>query len=256
MPKRALTAFLFVQAHSCSARRWNAEGSSRDAPRRSNRTAFGCRMARVAALVGLLLATERWVHWGATREERSRPLAGDTLLPAAQSVSTQAITIAAPTDKVRPWLAQMGYGGRAGFYSYALVEHLGGARETQRPHGLPSPRPGERIPYFTRQSLVVAVAEPPRVLVLIQRTPAPRRTVIDWTWSFVLCEARDATRLIVRMRTHYAPERLSPLVGLLLTPAHAVMGRRQLLGIAQRVIVEPPSARSLMPASPPTGGTG
>ena len=101
MPKRALTAFLFVQAHSCSARRWNAEGSSRDAPRRSNRTAFGCRMALVAA-PGRASPRGTLGPLGCDQGGEEPAPGGDTFLPAAQSVSTQAITIAAPTDKVRP----------------------------------------------------------------------------------------------------------------------------------------------------------
>jgi hypothetical protein len=42
----------------------------------------------------------------------------DELLPAAQSTSTQATTVLGHINAVWPWIAQMGYGGRAGFYSY------------------------------------------------------------------------------------------------------------------------------------------
>lgn len=208
----------------------------------------GCARAlsnRVAArrigswLGGVLAASvivgQRWQHWGATLQERQRPLPGDEELPAAQSVSTQAVTIAVGIDQAWPWVAQMGYGGRAVFYSYPLVEWAGGACDTRRIHGLPDPRPGDHIPYFTPLPLVVLAAEAPRVLVLGQQAPDRPEARIDWTWAFVLSESGDGcTRLLVRMRTHSAPSWMRVIVHLVLEPAHAVLGRRQMLGIARR----------------------
>jgi hypothetical protein len=75
----------------------------------------------------------------------------------------------------------MGYGGRAGFYSYPVLEWVGGARRTRRIHGLGRLQTGDRIPYFTPQLLVVDEAAPPRVLVLAQRVPSARKVRVDWT---------------------------------------------------------------------------
>src|SRR4030095_9500703 len=70
-----------------------------------------------------LAVTRRWhQHWGATDQEITQPLPGDELIPAARLDSTHAITIAAPAERIWPWLAQMGYEGRAGTYSYDLFE--------------------------------------------------------------------------------------------------------------------------------------
>jgi hypothetical protein len=190
----------------------------------------------VAVAGGVALFRQHWLHVGATPDERRQLLPGDELLLAAQSVSTQAITIPGHLDAVWPWIAQMGYGGRAGFYSYPVLEWVGGARRTRRIHGLPDPKPGDRIPYFTPQPLVVDEAAPPRVLVLAQRVPSARKVRVDWTWSFVLSELSDGgTRLVVRMRMQYTPKWAGLLVHLVMEPAHAVLGSRQLRGIAQRV---------------------
>ena len=64
-------------------------------------------------------------RWGATASEVASTMPGDELFPRAQFQATRAITIAAPPSAVWPWLVQVGY-GRAGFYSYDLVENLVG----------------------------------------------------------------------------------------------------------------------------------
>lgn len=69
----------------------------------------------LAVACGIALFRQRWLHVGATADERRRPLPGDELLAEAQSVSTLAITVPGHIDAVWPWIAQMGYGGRAGF---------------------------------------------------------------------------------------------------------------------------------------------
>jgi hypothetical protein len=49
---------------------------------------------------------------------------GDDLLERAHFVATRAISISASPEQVWPWLVQVGF-GRAGFYSYDLVDNLG-----------------------------------------------------------------------------------------------------------------------------------
>ena len=170
------------------------------------------------------------------------PLPGDGVLPGAPSVSTQAIGLPVTMEAVWPWLAQMGYAGRAGFYSYPWLEYVGGARDSRRVHGLSGPEVGDRLPYFTPAPLVVTHAQRPRILVLAQRSPTRSRTRIDWTWSFTLLPIDEGgCRLIVRLRIDHHPRWLAPLVHLALEPAHAVMGRRQLLGIADRAVTHLPA---------------
>jgi len=85
-----------------------------------------------ASLAGLVGARRWHQHWGATDEEIARPLPGDDLIADSKFDSTHAITIHAPVEQVWPWLSQAGYGGRAGFYSYDLLERRFGARNTDR----------------------------------------------------------------------------------------------------------------------------
>jgi len=64
------------------------------------------------------------LRWGATPDEVTRPLPGDDLVARPSLHATRAITIAAPPEKIWPWIVQIGY-HRAGFYGYDLIENLG-----------------------------------------------------------------------------------------------------------------------------------
>jgi len=76
-------------------------------------------------VVTALALYRRWhLRWGATRDEVSAAMPGDELLPRAQFIATRAITIEAAPEHVWPWLVQVGF-GRAGFYSYDLLDNLG-----------------------------------------------------------------------------------------------------------------------------------
>jgi hypothetical protein len=89
-------------------------------------TGIGAGAAALALAGGHLAApvgVRRWhQHWGASDQEITKPLPGDDLVPAARLDSTQAITIHAPAERIWPWLAQMGYGDRAGSYSHDRFE--------------------------------------------------------------------------------------------------------------------------------------
>jgi hypothetical protein len=55
--------------------------------------------------------------------ERTRALPGDEVIPAPIGSHTHAITIHRSPRDVWPWLAQMGAGRRAGWYSYDLLDN-------------------------------------------------------------------------------------------------------------------------------------
>lgn len=70
--------------------------------------------------------TRRWLKdWGSSSAERERAWPGDHLASEPETVYTRAITIDAPRAKVWPWVVQFGL-GRAGFYSYELLERIVG----------------------------------------------------------------------------------------------------------------------------------
>jgi hypothetical protein len=204
-------------------------------------------LALAGGSLAVLVGTRRWhQHWGATDEEIARPLPDDDLIPDPKLDSTQAITIHAPADRIWPWLAQAGYGGRAGFYSYDVLERRFGARNTDRLNPeLPALTAGDTVPFYPGMPMTVAVADPPHTLVLWLVTTANKaidptepwpEEHVAWSWAFVL-QPVDAgtTRLLTRMRLTYRPTaKWAPYVWLLLEPGHFVMGRCQLLGLRQR----------------------
>jgi hypothetical protein len=172
------------------------------------------------------------------RGERWRSLPGDGFIPAADGMFTHAITIRRPRSEVWPWLVQMG-AGRAGWYSYDQVDN-GGRQSVERivPE-LQQIRVGDVFPGKpgVRDGFVVLAFEAERFLILGWPSPEGPPVV---SWAFVLEEPESGcTRLIVRVR---AGEGYRPPFGLpqwaaqtLMPLGHAVMQRKQLLGIARRV---------------------
>jgi hypothetical protein len=170
------------------------------------------------------------LRWGATREEVRGYLPGDAHLPAAQFSATRAITIDAPPDKVWPWLVQVGF-GRAGFYSYDLLDNLGRPSaevllpEWQHPHlgELAAPMANPPTP---ETSFLVAEMSAPEHLLWIKR---------DSTWSWLLRPLPDGrTRLITRLKEHYRRRPSALLTVALLEFGDFAMMRKMLLGLKAR----------------------
>ncbi len=67
------------------------------------------------------------IKWGATSEEINMKLPGDELFSSNKIVSTRAIIIHAPKEKVWPWIAQTGQ-NRGGFNSYSWLENMFGTK--------------------------------------------------------------------------------------------------------------------------------
>ena len=173
----------------------------------------------------------------ASDDERTRRLPGDESVPEAVGTLTHAITIGASPEDVWPWLAQMGAGSRAGWYSYDFLDNGRQASATRIVPGLQHITLGTVFPALpgVTEGFIVLAFEPQRSLVLGWPSPDGSPMV---SWAFVL-ERRpdDATRLIVRVRAgqgyrfHGLPVWLSePAIRLV----HFVMQRRQLVGIARR----------------------
>ena len=67
----------------------------------------------------------RWhLQWGATDQELAMALPGDEMVQRPHFNFTRAVTIQARPEEIWPWLVQIGY-GRAGWYSYDLLDNLG-----------------------------------------------------------------------------------------------------------------------------------
>lgn len=160
---------------------------------------------------------------------------GDDLVPCAQFTATRAITINAPPEQVWPWIVQVGF-GRAGFYSYDLLDNLGRHSAEQLMPEFQDLRRGAvaapmAAPPTTSTSFTVAMVEKPHRLVWSK----PDST---WAWTLEPLPG-ERTRLVTRLRQAYRP---GP--GLLITVPLAEIGdfpmmRRMLLGIRDRAERQP-----------------
>src|SRR5262245_19654585 len=96
------------------SRAWGASSltpSRRQDMRRTRNLGASLAAVGVGGLAGYYLVARPWhMGWGATREERERPMPGDELVREPISVSTRAITIQATPEEVWPWVVQIGMG--------------------------------------------------------------------------------------------------------------------------------------------------
>jgi hypothetical protein len=64
------------------------------------------------------------LRWGATDDELRRAMPGDELVTRPSFNATRAVTVQAQPSVIWPWIVQIGF-GRAGWYSYDLLDNLG-----------------------------------------------------------------------------------------------------------------------------------
>jgi hypothetical protein len=177
------------------------------------------------------LLWRRWcLSWGATPDEASAPLRGDDLLPDADLVTTRAITIGAPPERIWPWLVQMG-SGRAGTYSYDWLENLFGLDVHSAEVILPQFQDlteGDEYPIGPATLHVVAL-ERDRLVVT---------WVPDWNWVRILqlVPADGVTRLLLRNRIAYPGVSSVAQIRLrvISEPGGLLMERKMLRGIKDR----------------------
>ena len=210
--------------------------------------------AAVAALIlAIVYAYQKlfrpWhVRWGASDEEVERVMPGDELVANANLQTTRALTIAAPPERVWPWLVQLGQ-GRGGFYSYDLLENAMGldirsANQILLEHQHLAV--GDIIPLEPEgDEYRVSVVEPERLLLLYidgegEGTMAEhfRKTDPASTWAFVLEPLPDErTRLIARWHARYptsdSGDSMAAMIEPTLEPAEFIMERKMLLGIRE-----------------------
>lgn len=170
--------------------------------------------------------------WGATADEIASSMPGDDIVADARLIATRSITLSAPPEKVFPWLRQMGF-GRAGWYSYDLLDNLG-RRSATRIHdewqtlSNGDPVPGGPVDF------IAALVEPPQHLVLHFGPTANKQRRIDFTLAYDLRDDPAGTRLVTRVRARIDAPGGRLAERLVLGPGDGVMLRRQLLGLARR----------------------
>lgn len=192
--------------------------------------------ALALAAVAYAPSLRRWyLTWGATVEEIDATLPGDDLLPEADMVSTRAITIDAPPDRVWPWLVQMG-SGRGGAYTYDWIENLFGLDMHSADRILPQFQKlavGDVLPMGNGgPGMRVDVCDPERTLVF-------RSEDGQWVWIFSLTPRRGGTRLVSRNRIAEGGASVGRRLAdrLIMEPGSLVMERKMLIGIRERAEV-------------------
>lgn len=173
----------------------------------------------------------RWgTRWGSTPDERARKLPGDEYLEdgsRARVAMTRAISIAAPPERVWPWLAQLGRG--AGWYS---IDWLDNGRKASAWHivsWIPEPRLGDAtaIGYLRHIDTGRSVAW----WIDDARFPGGRARMAT---CYYLGAQGQGTRLISRI----SADATGPVahIGLLAFRAvDSIMARRQLISLRDRI---------------------
>ena len=170
-------------------------------------------------------------NWGATRAEVESQLPGDELLHRDCPAGTRSIDIDAAPERIFDFLAQMGF-GRAGWYSYDLLDNLGRPSARSIHEEWLVRRRGEMVPGGPL-TFTAAVVERPRAFVL----EIPSRSRLGYTFGFtlgyLLTPQGRGTRLVSRVRVAVEGP-LGALAAAVILAGDGVMVRRQLLGIKAR----------------------
>ncbi len=189
--------------------------------------------------------------WGATVIEVNKKLSGDDLVPNPKMISTRAVSIKAPASRVWPLLLQFGL-KRGGWYSYDLLEAIGGAADFVDGHSakriipeLQNLKVGDKVWMHKRiMPLTVTEQESDKDLVFLTRvnlkskgyfeiSPNMPEQYVNSSWAFFLdCADKKTTRLIIRSRLDYNPNILNKIAWRVFTdPISFVMERKMLLNI-------------------------
>lgn len=145
--------------------------------------------------------SRRWLrNWGSRPTERERDWPGDHLLPSGAFETTRAVTIAAPVRSVWKYVVQFGL-GRAGFYSYELLERVGRIPvrnvESVEP-AWQSLSVGDEILLHPENGVRISKLAEARSICFGKRTHQGN-DVGDGSWSIYLEPVSDdVTRLVVR----------------------------------------------------------
>ncbi len=192
-------------------------------------------MIWAAAFIGLALlggaALLRWgMRWGSTPEERAGRMPGDEFLeggPRVRVAMTRAISVAAPPERVWPWVCQLGRG--AGWYS---VDWLDNGRRTSAWHivsWIPEARLGDATAIGYLRHI-----NPGRSLAWWVGGAIFAGSRARLVTSYELSAEGQGTRLVSRMSadTSGASARIALLVFKVID---SIMASRQLIGLRDRI---------------------
>jgi hypothetical protein len=184
-----------------------------------------------------LLAIYLWLvrpwqlRWGATDEEVARPMPGDEIVPRPTFNATRAVTVNGRPEDIWPWIVQIGFGGagRAGWYSYDLIDNLGRRSAERVIPELQHIEVGDFIPIFGKTGFWVKAFSPNGWILWGDKG----RNNLTWLWALHPIDG-NRTRLITRVRLRYVWTSSEILFNLVLDVGDIVMMRKCLLGIKRR----------------------
>lgn len=162
--------------------------------------------------------------WGATAEEVARPMVGDELVESPTFNATRAVTINASTQRIWPWIIQMGY-KRAGFYSWDILDNDGIPSAERIIPEYQDLKVGDSVALSADTYAHVVDMEPNRRLLLVFQSGGP----VTWAWGLYRIDA-ERTRLVTRLRWHAT----SAVSQFTLDAFEIIMMRKCLLGIKRR----------------------
>jgi hypothetical protein len=159
---------------------------------------------------------------------------GDQLITRPTFNATRAVTVAAPPSMIWPWIVQIGF-GRAGWYTYDLLDNFGRPSATRIIPELQHLQAGDVVPFYRGIGAPEGVGLTVKALQSEQWVLWWDDKTRDTTWAWALYRVDEQrTRLITRVRMRYRWTRPSILFSLLVEFADLVMMRKCLLGIKQR----------------------
>ena len=143
------------------------------------------------------------LRWGATDDEVRRAMPGDELVARPSVHATRAVTVQAPPSVIWPWIVQIGF-GKAGWYSYDLLDNLGRPSAKHIIPELQHLQAGDLIPFYQ------GIGAPEGVGVTVKAIQ-PEQWMLWWddrtqdtTWTWALDPVDEQrTRLITRVRMRY-----------------------------------------------------
>jgi hypothetical protein len=167
------------------------------------------------------------ISWGATAVEQQIKMPADELISANRIVSTRAINIKAPKEKIWPWIAQTGQ-NRGGFNSYYWLENLFAAKMHNAGMIVPewqNPQPGDTVYYGKGEGY--------ELISLVK--PNEYYSLGGWTLYLDSIHA-DNTRLIVRYPSMEVKQNNFAKIYYygLFEPLHFIMESGMMMGIKQR----------------------
>jgi hypothetical protein len=185
--------------------------------------------------VGFFALYRPWqLTWGATYEEVARSMPGDDVVAAPTFNATRAVTVEAQPEAIWPWIVQIGF-GRAGWYTYDLLDNLGRRSAERILPELQHVQVGDLVPMGPGEDVGMRV-----------KGFEPNRWMLWWdknhltTWAWAMDPRPDgSTRLVTRVRARPAWRHPATVIWLFLFEvADFPLMRKCLLGIKRRAEVQ------------------